>query len=305
VVPLVPKGKIGGVRRAHFAHPPGMAPAAGHSLETAWHWEVKHRLCRWASEITGTTARVEAWTADMRRRSDVAVTFPGGAKLAIEVQQGSITDTEILSRCDDYARAGTAVEWVWRPGRQIPHVLFRFGQLGWVFDRLTNRMGLACGRPHAHRPTDGTTLARIGSAHWPPCPGDNIEQRWMPLTDVQLTDAGLLPSLEIMAHLQQEAAEAVARTRYPGAVASPAPDATAPRPPVRPCQPVATTLARPHLALRIDALPPWSDPDDHFYWCPCCDFLSGTELKSGATPHYFPSPGKFITAADLDPRSYS
>lgn len=45
LVPLVPRGRIGGVRQRHFAHPPGMAPAGGHSPVTAWHWEVKHRLC--------------------------------------------------------------------------------------------------------------------------------------------------------------------------------------------------------------------------------------------------------------------
>jgi hypothetical protein len=59
VVPLVPRGRIGGTRRRHFAHPPGVAPAGGHSPETAWRWEVKHRLCRWV-QAAGADARVEA-----------------------------------------------------------------------------------------------------------------------------------------------------------------------------------------------------------------------------------------------------
>lgn len=63
IVPLVPRGRIGGVRQRRFAHPPGMAPAGGHSPETAWHWEAKHRLCRWAREAAGASARTEAWTA--------------------------------------------------------------------------------------------------------------------------------------------------------------------------------------------------------------------------------------------------
>jgi hypothetical protein len=29
IVPLVPKGREGGARRQHFAHPPGMAPPGG------------------------------------------------------------------------------------------------------------------------------------------------------------------------------------------------------------------------------------------------------------------------------------
>ena len=108
LVPLVPRGRIGGVRQRHFAHPPGMAPAGGHSPETAWHWQTKHRLCRWVEKATGASARTEAWTAQGKRRSDVAVTFPDGARLAIEVQFGQITDNELLARRDDYIARGLA-----------------------------------------------------------------------------------------------------------------------------------------------------------------------------------------------------
>ena len=63
---------------------------------------------------------MEAWTADGRRRSDVAVTFPGGARLAIEVQLGKITDSELLARRDDYTRSpylsrSCPVECAWSP----------------------------------------------------------------------------------------------------------------------------------------------------------------------------------------------
>lgn len=73
---------------------------------------------------------MEAWTADRRRRSDVAVTFPDGARMAIEVQLTAMTDTELLARRDDYARAGTVLVWVWHSEKRIPHVLFRFGEPG-------------------------------------------------------------------------------------------------------------------------------------------------------------------------------
>jgi hypothetical protein len=60
VVPLVPKGREGGARHQHFAHPPGMAPPSGrHHPETVWHAEAKQRICRWARAL-GAQARVEA-----------------------------------------------------------------------------------------------------------------------------------------------------------------------------------------------------------------------------------------------------
>lgn len=56
---------------------------------------------------------VEAWTPDGRRRSDVAVTLPGGRRLALEVQRGTVSDTEWLARHADYARAGITEVWLW------------------------------------------------------------------------------------------------------------------------------------------------------------------------------------------------
>src|SRR5215831_5795924 len=50
VVALVPKGRTGGRRRKHFAHPPGMAPPGGrHSPESTWHAKAKQRLRQWAA----------------------------------------------------------------------------------------------------------------------------------------------------------------------------------------------------------------------------------------------------------------
>lgn len=297
VVPLVPRGRTGGVRRRHFAHPPGMAPVGGHSPETAWHWEAKHRLYRWARESAGVSARVEAWTADGRRRSDVAVTFPGGGRMAIEVQLTSMTDTELLARRDDYARTGTALVWVWPSEKRIPRVLFRFGEPGWVFDPAADRIGLACGRAHAGRTGDGTMA---WSSHWPPCLGDDLDVRWMPLSDARLTESGFLPSPEVAALLQLEAAEAARRTAARDAPRPSGPTVgglpTARVPPRSPGQP-----SRPHLALRIDGRPPWTHPLARWYWCPKCDFLTGGQLQSSPFPHEIPGPDRWITRADLDP----
>lgn len=149
VVPLIPRGRVGGIRQPHFAHPAGLGPPGGHhDGESAWHWQAKQRLGRWAC-AAGATARIEAWTADRRRRTDVSVTLASGARLAIEVQYGRITDAEVLARRDDYARAGISVIWVWRQETGIPHVLYQLGELGWVLDLAADRMGLACGTAHS------------------------------------------------------------------------------------------------------------------------------------------------------------
>ena len=98
IVALVPEGKEGGARQRHFAHPPGMAPPGGrHNPESLWHAEGKQAIRSWAA-AQGYPARVEAWTADGRRRSDVEVITPGGGRLAIELQRGEISDAEWIAR---------------------------------------------------------------------------------------------------------------------------------------------------------------------------------------------------------------
>jgi hypothetical protein len=210
-VPLVPRGRVGGARQPHFAHPPGMAPPGGHrNRESAWHWEAKHRLARWA--ITrGAVARVEARTADGRRRSDVSITLPGGRLLAVEVQHSPVTDAEVLARREDYLRGGITVVWVWH-GRP-PHVLYRFGEPGWVYDLAQDQIGLVCGGPHPARPGDDQDGGRTLGPHWPPCPGDATSIRWMPLADLRLSARGLQASRQVLTHLEEEASEAARQAR--------------------------------------------------------------------------------------------
>jgi hypothetical protein len=75
----LPKGKEGGARCRHFAHPPRMAPPHGrHHPESLEHARGKQVLRGWAMD-QGFTARVGAWTVGGRRRSDVEVILPGGA----------------------------------------------------------------------------------------------------------------------------------------------------------------------------------------------------------------------------------
>jgi competence CoiA-like predicted nuclease len=80
-----------------------MVPPGGqHSPESLWHAESKQAIREWA-ETRGLTARVEARTADGRRRSDVEVVMPAGHRLAIELQRVEISDAEWIARHEDYA----------------------------------------------------------------------------------------------------------------------------------------------------------------------------------------------------------
>lgn len=297
VVGLVPKGRKGGARRAHFAHPPGMAPPDGrHNPETLWHAEGKQLLRRWA-EAQGAAAQVEAWTDDGRRRSDVAVTLPGGGRVALEVQLGDITDTEWLARHHDYLQAGITDVWLWHPGTWVPRVIFDCGQPGWKLDVAAGKIGLI------YHPAGQAPLSRPGepppcrTVHWPPCPADPLDTLWMPLPSARLTSEGIKPSAETDAQLAWLAKAAVLRTE-----AAERPRLPAARPareyPPRPVSvpPAARTpdggqrneqTTDRHLAVRYDAFPPWTDPDTWWYYCDACggDRITGAELKSSPIVH--------------------
>ncbi|MCX4681742.1 competence protein CoiA [Streptomyces sp. NBC_01433] len=123
-VPLIPKGKIGGARRHHFAHPPHMAPPGGHRPETLWHLEAKAQLERWARSLPGVVqVRQEQWTPGRERRADVDVQLADKNRIALEAQSGLITDQLWQHRHRDYAEAGIRDLWFMRPGTALPHVL--------------------------------------------------------------------------------------------------------------------------------------------------------------------------------------
>jgi hypothetical protein len=63
--------------------------------------------------------------------------------------------------------------------------------------------------------------------------------------------------------------------------------------------PAPLSLPVPHLAIRIDARPPWSPPSARRYWCPACGYLTGAALPAAAIAHEIPGPGRVITRADL------
>lgn len=294
-VALVPKGRKHGRRRAHFAHPPGMAPPGGrHSPETLWHAEGKQLLRRWAQD-QGASARVEAYTDDRRRRSDVAITFPGGGSVALEVQLGDITDASWLARHDDYVRAGITDVWLWHPGAWIPRVLFDSGQPGWRLDLAAGELGLVHAQPAPATAILAPRTPRCTAVHWPPCPNDRLDIFWMPLAAARLVTEGIRPSADAAAELARQAE--TARLRAEAARQAAPPDARR----TRAGRPPAVTIpapksggiaqqngnaALPHRAFRYDAFPPWTDPDTWWYCCEVCGSrITGAELKASPITH--------------------
>lgn len=297
VVALVPKGKEGGARCRHFAHPPGMAlPRGRHTPESLEHAHGKQVIRRWAMD-QGFTARVEARTADGRRRSDVEVNLPGGARVAIELQCSEITDAEWLDRHEDYVRAEITDVWVWRPGIWIPRIVFRYGQPGWRFDLEAGKIGLIYAHPDPAAVMAASTAPECVIVHSPPCPGDRLGRLWMPLASARLGQDGIEPSAEAVAELTRLAAAAAGRelaARQARAAAArrarEEPVRPLARPPVIESADARTEncqLLREHEAFRYDAFPPWTDPDTWWYRCDECgdDRITGAKLKAGPVIH--------------------
>lgn len=296
VVALVPRGKEEGARCQHFAHPPGMAPPSGrHNPESLEHAHGKQALRRWAIE-QGFTARVEARTADGRRRSDVEVILPGGARVAIELQCSEITDAEWLDRHEDYVRAGITDVWLWGPGVWIPRVVFRYGQPGWRFDLEAGKIALVYAYPDPAIVTAASTAPDCTIVHFPPCPGDRLGLLWMPLASARLGPDGIEPPVEATAGLARLAADVVRElaARQARAAAARRAREDVARPPTGP--PVTESadtreengqLLREYEAFRYDAFQPWTDPDTWWYRCDGCgdDRITGAKLKASEVVH--------------------
>jgi len=300
VVALVPRGRVGGVRCRHFAHPPGMAPPGGrHSAESLDHSDGKQALRRWAAK-QGFAARVEAWAADGRRRSDVEVIMPGGVRVAIELQCSKITDAEWIARHEDYVRAGITDVWLWHRRIEVPRVVFQYDQPGWRFDLETREVGLqyACPDPAAVR--TASESPECGLVHSPPCPEDRLATLWMPLESARLAWHGIELPVEVTAELARLAEDAdrerAARTRAREAAAGQAhvgqvpivarPSAVTNSDTADKYSQLLCKLVRVHEAFRYDAFPPWTDPDSWWYRCDVCgDKLTGAELKASPVIH--------------------
>lgn len=296
LVALVPKGKEGGTRCRHFAHPPGMAPPRGrHNPESLEHAHGKQVLRAWAIN-QGFTARVEARTADGRRRSDVEVTLPGGARVAMELQCSEITDAEWLDRHEDYIRAGITDVWLWGPGIWIPRIVFRYGEPGWRFGPEAGTIALIYARPDLAVVTAASMAPECAIVHFPPCPGDRLGFLPMPLVSARLGPDGMEPSVEAtaeLARLTDDVARELAERQARVAAARRArEDLTRPlaTPPIIESADALREngqLLPEHEAFRYDAFPPWTDPDTWWYRCEGCgdDRITGAKLKASPVIH--------------------
>lgn len=192
--PLVARGRIGGSRRPHFAHPPHMAPPGGHHPETLWHLEAKLRLERWARSLPGVTeVRQEQWIPTRERRADVHVRLADGSHLALEAQSGPITDQLWQARHRDYAEAGIQDIWFMRPGAALPHVLFAEQAPVCVLELGERTVRLVWGRPHLRsgRWWEAGDLT-VFALHHPPCPGDDVHEETVALAELSLSARGLV-----------------------------------------------------------------------------------------------------------------
>ncbi|QFQ99366.1 hypothetical protein F9278_28055 [Streptomyces phaeolivaceus] len=215
-VPLVARGRIGGLVRPHFAHPAGTAPPGGHGRETVWHINAKHRLARWARTRPNVMqVRMEQWTEDRDRRADVHVVLDDGARLALEAQRELITDELWQARHRDYAAAGVRDVWFMRPDTRVPHVLFAEGIPAWTLYHREGEAEARLGEPHARGPQWWTKDLRLFGLHHPPCPGDPVVRERFPLTELGLDPDGVTfpPAMnerlaEQAARVQRDASEA-------------------------------------------------------------------------------------------------
>ncbi|MEU3516735.1 competence protein CoiA family protein [Streptomyces sp. NPDC006654] len=204
-VPLLARGRIGGLVRPHFAHPAGTAPPSGHNRETVWHINAKHRLARWASALPNVIeVRLEKWNEQRDRRADVHVLLRGGARLALEAQRELITDERWQARHRDYAAAGVRDVWFMRPDTRIPHVLFAEGIPAWTLYHRESEAEARLGEPHVRGPQWWTKDLRLYGLHHPPCAGDPVVRERIPLADLGLNADGVAFPPHVEERLAQE-----------------------------------------------------------------------------------------------------
>ena len=114
--------KAGEIKRHHFAHMPGKedCPYAMYSAgETQEHRDAKElireKLAEWFSEYMAAAGELEVYIPEVmharNRIADVLFTFPGGWRVAHEVQLATITTAELAERTEDYASQGIDVFW--------------------------------------------------------------------------------------------------------------------------------------------------------------------------------------------------
>jgi hypothetical protein len=193
-VPLVVRGRIGGARRAHFAHPPYQAPVGGHSPESVWHLTAKTTLAAWAARQPGVVrVDVECCTPDRSRRTDVRIQFEDGREVALEVQATPLTDQQWLDRHDAYRQHGIVDVWLWRPGTSPHWVVPAQGEYLWEFEPAEHRAWLLLGAEHERAGRWWAEPDRHRYVpHLPPCVNDRLLRYPISSSELAVTADGLV-----------------------------------------------------------------------------------------------------------------
>ncbi|MBF6332415.1 competence protein CoiA family protein [Nocardia transvalensis] len=223
-VPVVVRGRIGGEKRPHFAHPAGQGPAGGtHEPESMWHLASKMALEAWArAQPSVVDVHSEVWLPNRERRCDVRVTFADGSQIALEAQGYRMTDAEWTNRHRDYQQNGVTDVWLWHPNSPIPWIVLsdtEHPQQLWTFDPWERAATLMVGAPHQRQgiSTECNIFHRV--EHLPPCIGDELHPYRFSLPDLTLTPTGIeIPTglqtrLEVALEQEQRCAKAIENER--------------------------------------------------------------------------------------------
>jgi len=196
-VPVVVRSRQGGFRRPHFAHPPGCAPVGGeHRPETLWHLNGKRLLAQWARRQPGVVdVRTEVWLPGGERRSDVRVVFTDGRQVALEVQNGPLTDDEWTNRHEDYRRNDVVDVWLWCSDSRTHWIVVSdpdSGQQLWMLDPDEESATLMVGARH-RAGLSGIPADDIDHRvpHLPPCVEDRLLPFRFRLEELELTPLGI------------------------------------------------------------------------------------------------------------------
>lgn len=193
-VPLVVRGRVGGQRRAHFAHPAASSPVSGpHRPESVWHLHAKHTIAAWLdSHPVVAEVAVEQNLLGGDRRADVYARLRDGATLAFEAQYSPLSDADWRCRHHSYRRAQLVDVWLWHPHPAHAGIVLADAQPLWLFDADRAELMVPVARPHERLAAwwESENLS-VYAPHWPPCVGDEVTCHALPLSGVVLSAAGL------------------------------------------------------------------------------------------------------------------
>ena len=174
-------------RRAHFAHPPGMAhESVGEPGGTVWHLRAKRLLREWALDQADVSSVDVEWvTTDRLRRSDVRVLDQRGTTVALEAQQRLLTPSEWRARRSSYGSSGIRDYWFWPINIRKPDTT-PDGLTSFAIDVEGRRFGLIVSLRSLRNSAAAVTF------EWPPLVFKPLAALWAPIHDWRLLEGHLV-----------------------------------------------------------------------------------------------------------------